>query len=55
VQNLLNSSNLGQPIGNLSSPRFGESTAIAGSFGPGQVVIGSGGNRLIQLQLRLNF
>ena len=55
VQNLLNSSNLGQPIGNLSSPRFGESTAIAGSFGPSQVVIGSGGNRRIQLQLRLNF
>jgi hypothetical protein len=55
VQNLLNHSNLGQPIGNLSSPRFGESTAIAGSFGPGQVVIGSGGNRRMQLQLRFNF
>ncbi|HEY3578974.1 MAG TPA: hypothetical protein VGK82_00450, partial [Pyrinomonadaceae bacterium] len=55
VQNLLNHSNLGQPIGNLSSPRFGESTAIAGSFGPGQVVIGSGGNRRLQFQLRLNF
>jgi outer membrane receptor protein involved in Fe transport len=55
VQNLFNRTNLGQPIGNLSSPRFGESTAIAGSFGPGQTVIGSGGNRRIQLQLRLNF
>lgn len=55
VQNLLNHSNLGQPIGNLSSPQFGESTAIAGSFGPGQVVIGSGGNRRLQFQLRLNF
>lgn len=55
VQNLLNRTNLGQPIGNLSSPRFGESTAISGSFGPGQVVIGSGGNRRIQLQLRFTF
>lgn len=55
IQNLLNHTNLGQPIGNLSSPRFGESTAINGSFGPGQVVVGSGGNRRVQLQLRLNF
>jgi hypothetical protein len=54
IQNLLNRSNLGQPIGNLSSPHFGESTAISGNFGPGSVS-GSGGNRRIQLQLRFNF
>jgi hypothetical protein len=55
IQNLLNRSNLGPPIGNLSSPQFGESTAIAGSFGPVPAATGSGGNRRIQLQLRFNF
>jgi hypothetical protein len=55
IQNLLNRSNLGQPIGNLSSPHFGESTALAGTLVPGQVITGSGGNRRIQFQLRFNF
>ena len=55
IQNLFNRANLGPPVGNLSSPSFGESTAIAGSFGPAPVVTGSGGNRRIQLQLRFNF
>jgi hypothetical protein len=55
MQNLLNRGNLGPPVGNLSSPSFGESTAIAGSFGPAPVVTGSGGNRRIQLQLRFTF
>ena len=53
VQNLLNRSNLGQPVGNLSSPHFGESTAL--NLGPGSTVSGSGGNRRIQLQLRFSF
>jgi outer membrane receptor protein involved in Fe transport len=55
IQNLLNHANLAQPIGNLSSPNFGQSTAISGSFGPGPVVTGSGGNRRVQFQLRFNF
>jgi len=55
IQNLLNRANLAQPVGNLSSPNFGESTAISGSFGPGPVVTGSGGNRRVQFQLRFNF
>jgi hypothetical protein len=51
VQNLLNHVNPGTPVGNLSSPFFGESLATAGGFGGG----GSGGNRRIELQARLNF
>jgi len=47
--------NLGQPIGNLSSPFFGESTYVNqyGGFGPS----GSqgAGNRRIFAQLRLSF
>jgi hypothetical protein len=55
VQNLLNRTNLSQPIGNLSSPRFGESTATAGSFGFGPGGSAAAGNRRIQLQMRFNF
>lgn len=51
VQNLLNHVNAGTPVGNLSSPFFGESLATAGGFGGG----GSGGNRRVELQARLNF
>jgi hypothetical protein len=53
-QNLLNHTNLALPIGNLSSPSFGESlSSLSGGFG------GTGsaaaGNRRIQLSLRFNF
>jgi hypothetical protein len=56
-QNILNKVNLGQPVGNLLSPSFGESLGLAGSFGgfggPGG---GSGaGNRRISAQVRLTF
>jgi Carboxypeptidase regulatory-like domain len=55
-QNLLNHVNLGTPVGNLSSPSFGESTSLAGSFGgfggPGST---GAGNRRIYAQVRLNF
>jgi hypothetical protein len=56
VQNLFNHSNLGAPIGNLSSPLFGQATSGAGRFGAGG---GSGnqtsGNRRVELQLRFSF
>jgi hypothetical protein len=55
IQNLLNTTNLQNPIGNLSSPRFGESTAVAGSFGFGPSGSAAAGNRRIQLQLRFGF
>ncbi len=55
-QNLLNHVNLSTPIGNLSSPSFGESLGLGGAFGG----FGGGGstgagNRRIYAQVRLNF
>ncbi len=50
-QNLLNHTNKFTPIGNLTSPSFGESNASAGSFGGG----GATGNRRIEAQVRLTF
>jgi hypothetical protein len=55
-QNLFNRVNLGTPVGNLSSPSFGESVGLGGAFGG----FGGGGstgagNRRIYAQVRLNF
>jgi hypothetical protein len=55
IQNLLNRTNLSQPIGNLSSPSFGESTSTAGSFGFCPSGSAAAGNRRIQLQVRFSF
>jgi hypothetical protein len=55
IQNLLNNTNLSNPIGNLSSPRFGESTSTAGSFGFGPGGSAAAGNRRIQVQVRFGF
>jgi len=51
ARNVFNSVNLGLPVGNLSSPLFGESTSLARGFGPS----GSSSNRRIDFQLRLSF
>jgi len=55
-QNLFNRVNLGPPVGNLSSPSFGESVGLGGAFGgfgaPGST---GAGNRRIYAQVRLNF
>jgi len=57
-QNLLNHVNLATPVGNLSSPSFGQSLALGGAFGgfgggaPGST---GAGNRRIYAQVRLNF
>jgi hypothetical protein len=56
VQNLLNTTNKGTPVGNLSSSFFGESLSTAGGFGGG----GGGGNpaagnRRVIGQVRFNF
>ena len=48
-RNLLNHPNLALPNGNLSSPYFGESTALVGGGG------NASGNRRIELQCRLGF
>jgi hypothetical protein len=50
ARNLLNSVNLAQPIGNLSSSRFGESVAIRGGRGGS-----AAGNRMLQVQMRVSF
>ena len=51
ARNVFNFVNLAPPVGNLSSLFFGESTALAGGFGPSS----GSSNRRIDLQLRLNF
>lgn len=53
VQNLLNHTNLGTPIGNLTSPLFGQSNTSAGGFGFGGGQ--AAGNRRVELQLRFTF
>ena len=54
IQNLLNHTNLTNPIGNLSSPQFGQSISTAGGFG-GPGGSSAAGNRRIQVQVRLGF
>jgi uncharacterized membrane protein YgcG len=54
IQNLFNHTNLGTPIGNLSSPLFGQSNTTAGGFGAGGGNQAAG-NRRIELQARFSF
>ena len=54
VQNLFNRANGGLPVGNLSSPLFGQSVVSAGSFGFAGVNP-SAGNRRLETQLRFTF
>jgi hypothetical protein len=55
--NLLNKVNLGNPVSNLSSPSFGESQSLGGSFGGFGGGGGStgAGNRRVTAQVRFNF
>ena len=60
INNLLNRTNLGTPVGNLSSDRFGQSVSTAGgSFGffggGGGFGGGNAANRRVELQLRFSF
>ncbi len=52
-QNLLNRTNLAPPVGNLSSPFFGESTRTLGGFGQGGNP--AAGNRRVTATIRFNF
>jgi hypothetical protein len=56
-QNLFNRVNLATPVGNLSSPSFGESLGLGGAFGGfgGGGGSSGAGNRRIYAQVRLNF
>jgi hypothetical protein len=53
-QNILNHANLGNPVGNLGSLLFGQSTSIAGGFG-GFGAANPAYNRRIDAQLRFTF
>ena len=58
--NLFNNVNLSTPVGNLSSPSFGQSLALGGGFGGfggggGGGGGGGAGNRRVSAQLRFNF
>jgi hypothetical protein len=58
ASNVLNRKNDGTPVGNLSSPLFGQSTSLGGffmGFGRGGGGGGEAGNRRIELQVRANF
>lgn len=55
VMNLFNNTNEGVPVGNLSSPLFGQSIGTAGGFGRGGGGGEAAGNRRVQLQLRFSF
>lgn len=52
--NLLNHVNLGNPVGNIGSSLFGQSTSIGGGFG-GFGGVGGAYNRRIDAQLRFSF
>jgi hypothetical protein len=61
-QNIFNHVNLSPPVGNLSSPSFGQSLSLNGGFGgfggPGGGGAGGGsgaGNRKVTAQVRFNF
>lgn len=52
VRNIFNRVNLNSPVGNLSSPFFGQSLSSAGGFGRGS---STGGNRRIELEVEFEF
>jgi len=54
-QNVLNKVNLGPPVGNLSSPNFGQSVGLSNFGGFGGGGSSGAGNRRIYAQVRLNF
>ncbi|HEX7178062.1 MAG TPA: TonB-dependent receptor [Pyrinomonadaceae bacterium] len=55
IQNIFNRANFSQPVGNLLSPDFGNSIALAQSFGFGGGGSAAAGNRKIQAQIRFSF
>ncbi|HYK21006.1 MAG TPA: carboxypeptidase regulatory-like domain-containing protein [Pyrinomonadaceae bacterium] len=55
VQNLFNKTNLATPVGNLSSPFFGQSLSINGGIGFGGGGSASAANRRVEAQIRFTF
>jgi hypothetical protein len=54
-QNIFNHTNLAPPVGNLSSPFFGESVSLAPFFFFGGGGSANAGNRRVTAQLRFTF
>jgi len=50
THNLFNNVNLAPPVGNLSSPLFGQSNALGGGFRAGSTA-----NRRVELEVRFTF
>jgi len=55
VNNLFNNVNLGTPIGNMASSRFGQSTSTGGGFGGFGGGGGGSANRRVELQARFSW
>jgi hypothetical protein len=56
ANNLLNTTNAGTPIGNMSSTLFGNTNSIGGGFGFGPMSSSSSAfNRKIEAQIRFSF
>lgn len=55
ANNLLNNTNAGTPIGNLSSPLFGTSNSLSGGFGPGGTFSTAAYNRKLEAAVRFSF
>ena len=52
ARNLFNTVNLASPVGNLTSPIFGQSNSIAGGYGPAGSMAD---NRRVEMQVRFSF
>ncbi|MBK9154086.1 MAG: TonB-dependent receptor [Chloracidobacterium sp.] len=55
VNNLFNNVNLGTPVGNMASSRFGQSTSTGGGFGGFGGGGGGAANRRVELQARFSW
>ncbi|HKP72933.1 MAG TPA: hypothetical protein VJT82_08350, partial [Pyrinomonadaceae bacterium] len=56
INNILNRTNLGPIVGNLSSTQFGQAISSGGQFGFGPGGGGSAaGNRRVEAQIRFSF
>ena len=55
IRNLFNRTNKGTPVGNLSSPLFGQPVSLAGGFGFGGGSGGQAGNRRVEFEVEFSF
>lgn len=55
IRNLINRTNKGTPVGNLSSQLFGQPVSLAGGFGFGGGGGGQAGNRRVEFEIQFSF